>query len=891
MLRRAMLVAVATGLAAPVAAQEEATVPASRIYEAGEVVRFLAGTNWRALWSQPVRAPVLDLDTFAGGITPVREGGRTSRTLHFDGADGRAYIFRSAEKYMHREALPEALANTPIGDVVQDQNSTMFPMAGLMVGPLYEAMGLLHPWPTMVVVPDDPRLGEEFADFAGMLGQMEENPNEGEDNTPGFAGSTLVVGNDRMLERLDESSEDRLDAAEYLATRLIQFMVGDPDRGGDQWRYAAFPGEHGRVFRPIARDHDWAFMIPGGVLGKVLLMGYPKLASFDDSFDSLEALTFMTRDMDRRFLVELPRERWDSVVTAMQTQLTDDVFNEALSRMPAEYRSRAFDRLMTGLRARRALLPEIVAQYYGMVSREADVHATDESDYAEVERHADGSVTVRLRTPDEDAVTTEDGNTEASVVARMRNASGAPYFERTFVPSETSEIRLYLLGGDDAVYVSGMVPSSTPVRVISGAGDDVLVDASRVEHGGTHTHFYTARGDNEVVAGPGTRVDDRPYPELLPGRPLDEQELAYVPTDDVEQGVSREEGGLQEDVGNRLVSDAYRDWGGTSGFSPAIEYRDGPGLIVGAGASVTRYGFRRQPYRYQLGAKALYSLDTNGFGVEAFADYHPENTRLGFMLEANATQFETFRFHGYGNDSEVLPDVSARVFRDQVTVKPSVYWDWPGVHFSAGPIFRYGRANYAAGSAMDQLQPLGAGSFGQVGGAASVRFDMGSPIGSQRAFSLIADGSAYPSMLDVAEPFGRTRAVARAWIPLGWPFLALRAGGEKTWGDVPVHEAAFLGGRNTLRGYETDRFAGDASLFGSTELHAPLGTVKLLLRGEMGVFGLADAGRVFVDETSAGGWHTSYGGGIWFSSLSRMLSLAYARGDIGRLYLRLGMPL
>jgi hemolysin activation/secretion protein len=143
----------------------------------------------------------------------------------------------------------------------------------------------------------------------------------------------------------------------------------------------------------------------------------------------------------------------------------------------------------------------------------------------------------------------------------------------------------------------------------------------------------------------------------------------------------------------------------------------------------------------------------------------------------------------------------------------------------------------------------------------------------------------------VGEAFGSTHAVARAWVPLGRPFVALRAGGQMLWGGFPVHESAFLGGRTSLRGYETDRFAGDASLFGSTELHLPITTLTLLVRGELGVFGLADAGRVFVDGESPGGWHTSIGGGTWFSTLGHTLSLAYAKGETGRLYLRLGMPL
>jgi hypothetical protein len=33
----------------------------------------------------------------------------------------------------------------------------------------------------------------------------------------------------------------------------------------------------------------------------------------------------------------------------------------------------------------------------------------------------------------------------------------------------------------------------------------------------------------------------------------------------------------------------------------------------------------------------------------------------------------------------------------------------------------------------------------------------------------------------------------------------------------------------------------------------------------VGAFGLASAGRVFLDGASPGGWHTSVGGGIWIT--------------------------
>ena len=123
------------------------------------------------------------------------------------------------------------------------------------------------------------------------------------------------------------------------------------------------------------------------------------------------------------------------------------------------------------------------------------------------------------------------------------------------------------------------------------------------------------------------------------------------------------------------------------------------------------------------------------------------------------------------------------------------------------------------------------------------------------------------------------------------PTIALRAGGQKAVGDFPFQESAFVGGPMNLRGYPYQRFRGDAALFGSAELRARLAYVNLgIARFQLGVFGLADAGRVYVDGDSPGGWHTSTGGGISLRTLGRSLTAAYAKGERGSFYATIGMP-
>jgi hypothetical protein len=83
------------------------------------------------------------------------------------------------------------------------------------------------------------------------------------------------------------------------------------------------------------------------------------------------------------------------------------------------------------------------------------------------------------------------------------------------------------------------------------------------------------------------------------------------------------------------------------------------------------------------------------------------------------------------------------------------------------------------------------------------------------------------------------------------------------WGTYPWFDAAFAGGSDNLRGWRSQRFGGDLSLFGSAELRAHLADVSVVIPQMFGVMAVADVARVYLDGESPGGWHTGVGGGIW----------------------------
>src|SRR5439155_1649161 len=103
--------------------------------------------HYRDLWTTPVRVEVLDLARVGGGLTPTkRGGGRQTKSLRFQSADGRTYVFRSVDKDP-AGAMPPELRGTFVQDIVQDQISSSHPAGALVVAPLLAAARVWRPIP------------------------------------------------------------------------------------------------------------------------------------------------------------------------------------------------------------------------------------------------------------------------------------------------------------------------------------------------------------------------------------------------------------------------------------------------------------------------------------------------------------------------------------------------------------------------------------------------------------------------------------------------------------------------------------------------------------------------------------------------------------------------
>jgi hypothetical protein len=784
------------------------------------------GEGYRKLWTTPFDAAVLDLRAYAGGLTPVRQvGSMQSIGLALKGADGRAYTFRTLDKDPTKILPPEWRDSFP-ATIFQDQTTASHPGAAFVVPVLSEAAGVFHTNPVIVVMPDDPALGEFRETFGGKTGSIDEYPTPAGGGYSGFQGALEIISTNQLWERW-KKGEGGVDVRSLLRARIFDLFLGDWDRHNGQWRWMRLPGHPGLVALP--EDRDQAFSNYTGAVMALARSAQPKLVAWHDDYENLKGLMVQGREVDDWLLTGLDRAAFEETGRDLQRRLTDAVIEAAVHRLPPEWYAIGGAALVRDLKKRRDLLPQAALGFYARLAKWVDVQGTDRDDVATLTREADGSAVLEL------------------FLATAGGPPAAPYFHRRFLPGETSEVRVYLYGGADRFAATG--PRGPIVfRVSGGPGPDRLDDS---RSGGTH--FYDVE-KSEVVEGRGTSVTTRPWTRI-PSNP----DTPWVE---------------KQDVGSMTL------------FQPLVWWEPDPGVVLSAGATRYGYGFRKQPYSSMQHFAVEYKTKRTAFGASYTGDFRWARPGFTTLIEMSADGAKNYNFYGTGNETSKVSDDFNEAHQKIFSLFPSLLAyenSRRSFAFAVGPEVKFAQNAAEANTLVATEQPYGFGDFGQAGAKLMVHVDTrgrllaglgtaGFAPGSKRSdtgLKLEVEGRVYPKAWDVEETFGIAWGeVVGYWQPASRLTLAARAGGQKNWGRYPWHESAFIGGSDSVRGYDRNRFAGDSSAYGNAQVMVALFNVNLVLPLRMGVLGLADVGRVWVAGEHSDEWHPSAGGGIFLRLLT-----------------------
>lgn len=788
---------------------------------------FWGGLN-NDLYYTPITAPVLDLETFQGGLTPIKRGGGVqTNSLQLVDKDGHLYTLRSLRKNVNR-TLPKKYNIQLIRDLTNYYYTAANPFGALVVAPLADSIGVYHANPKIYYVPDQPALGKYNDGFGGELYLLEERPDENWSTLSSFGNSERIVGFNKVLEELEEDHKAVIDQRAVLRARLFDMVLGDWDRHYDQWRWAEIDNDNDDIdfYRPVPRDRDMVFSTYDGFLPSILKYTVPFFRAAHNyeaevKPDRVKWLNYQARGFDKIFLNKMTWSDWQAEAAFIQNNLTDQAIDTGLRELPPAIYQELHKELSEKLKKRRDNLLKFARAQYAALSDVIEVIGTNKQNLFKV---------TRLPKKVEVVVYEKDDNKEIEI------------YRRTFLKTITKEIRLYGLDKDDEFIIDGEVKNGILIRCIGGFEEDTFVDRSFVKGNKRKTKFHDAEfGKNFFEKGREGDIETSARPEVN----------AF----------------LKEDI-NYNYGLPF----------PSFSYNPDNGFTLGMQMTFYEYKFKHQNI---FTFKGAYSFGNQAVDLGFTGDYKNLFDQYDFLIEAQAQLPQyTFNFFGLGNET-VFPNGQDldfyRIHQKKIVLNPSIKKSLAGSSFMA-----LGMTNEAIqieNTAGRILETMGDDLPSDI-------FDWKTYSGLQyRFFFDYVDDKVNPTngilfktdlgwkanTQNFSKNFGRIASEFTTYFGFGVPrnwVIATRFGVEHLIGDYEFFQAATLGGYNTLRAFNNERFSGRTSFYHTTDLRFRIIQTKgRILPGSIGIHLGADYGRIWLEDDQSQKWHLGYGGGIWFAPL------------------------
>jgi hypothetical protein len=784
--------------------------------------RKLLGENYRKEYGQQTTLPIISLSKISGGLKVTeRGGGFQTRSLRLQDSSGREWTLRGVEKYPEI-LLPEGLRQTFLTDVLKDNMSAQHPFSALIVPVLCDAIGAPHSTPVIGWVAEDPELGDLGRGFAGTVCLLEERePIGSTDNTA------------KMLRKLRADNGNSINTQLYLKLKCLDVLVGDWDRHDDQWRWRPLKSPDGLSYMPVPRDRDQVFYSSDGLVQRFAQGSWflPMMQGYEKPISNINWFLWEGREINSKWFSSISRAEWDSTVQTFCREITDDVLEEALRKLPQPSYTQRHDILLARLKERRASMPTLMSEYYKFFNRIVDIELSDKNELVRIADLPEGGLSVTVKK-------TGDQKPNEKIL-----------YQRGFDPKVTREIRIYLHDGRDSVSIDTR-NSDIRVRIIGGEGEK-------------YYQADQAAGDIRVYG----RTDNEQYSGAKAGRLIrhlsnDTSNTAYIP------------------------KDLYR----RKLLFPNFGYNNDDGLALGLSLRFTSPGFRKQPYANSQSFSFLYSFATSAIKFYYTGEWRKAIGTADFVLQASAfAPSNTQNFFGLGNQTyfdESVDQISYyRARFNLYELSPALRWRTGRSIFSAGPTAQYYAYDDEENqgrfiSLPSQLHSADSVTVSQdkafVGAIVKYSFDSrDNTIIPVKGILLDMKLTAYEGLNSYSNAFGQynlSLSVHQRLDSAANFVIAERIGGGVTAGRPAFYQSQFLGGQGNLLGYRQFRFAGEQSLYNNLELRVKLGNfVNYVLPGQVGLLGLYDVGRVWKRSEDSSVWHHGVGAGFYFAPASLSL--------------------
>ena len=788
-------------------------------YQASASKEFFWGKHYRKEWGTVVKFPVLDMKTFKGGLTPDKlGGGHQSKSLRVIAGDGKEYVLRTVNKDL-TPLVPPNLRGTFLHKQANDQLSMAHPYGAMIVAKLAEHISLFHMNPEIFFVPNTEAL-KEFRDTIGnQLCYFEERPTgKGWEHAEIAGNADEVENTEKILEKFAKDTKYRMDQKELLKARLFDMIINDFDRHEDNWNWAKFEKDSITLYKAFPKDRDQAFSRVDGLLMHFIAMPWAlrPLENMTPKVKDVLGENFAARNLDRQFLNELTKEDWQQTISSIQSSLSNDAIIDAVDVVPPEANQHSGDFLKERLIQRKDNLSQYGMRYYRKLNKYVTITGSAQAEHFDIV-FLDNAMSVTGRDKENDT-----------------------FYHRIFYPTQTKEINIYGLESKDEFTIAGDERNKFKVRII----------------GGDETDTYITNGK---AIGKKVRI-------------YDAQDSIYV--NERNYRVNREKDTLYEYKRDRTKY----DW-----FMPFIipGYNPDDGVYFGLGFKYRKQKWGKTPFGWEQSFKFEVTTATGfvGFGYKGLFRQAFGKWDLDLVGAYRGPKF-VFNYYGTGNETVLL--VKDKNFYRTGLKALSLS---PGISRQTNHVYARFGLNYDEVRVLHTPGKYISSDFADVDSSIFTRKHFGGVSGdwsysnvdvmknATRGFTIEA-GSIYrynfdknSSYLNLHGSFSFFRSLGRRLV------LAHRTGGATNFGDYDIYFANTLGRSENLRGYWRYRFSGRTNFYQNTELR-----LRLSRRGNFGMLGFFDDGRVWVKEEESNTIHIGYGGGFYFIPFNAIgLNISYGK--------------
>ncbi|MEL6862946.1 MAG: BamA/TamA family outer membrane protein [Bacteroidota bacterium] len=799
----------------------------------GALHSAILGKHYRHLYLHDYQFPVLHLDTFQGGVTPIkRGGGNQTNSLRLLDASDQQWVMRSMTKDASRFIPYPFNKITAAQSIVEDNFLSTHPFAANAVPLMSSAVGVYHANPRLFYIPKQLTLGTYNDVYGKGVYLVEERAAKDWSNQPSFGNSEKLIGTPDVVDKLAKNHKHYIDYAWVVKSRLFDMLIGDWDRHDDQWRWASFKDGERTYYRPIPRDRDQPFSKYDGMVTAIARLTLPflkQLQPYRTKFGNPKWANYNARQFDKTFMIGAEWSVWEREAKALQEKLSDEVIETAFRTWPeVVYNDPSTKEIMDILKSRRNDLMNIARSHYELLANIVDVPGTNKRDWFEIER--------------------QDRNTIVRRYGMSKKGERRELlFERNFLADETKEIHLYGLNGDDRFEIKGKASKGPRLRIIGGLDEDEIIDESKVSGISKKTWFYDSVEGNKLELGT--------------------------------EGRNRTTNNRESNIYNR--KDYHYEYDFVMPF-PLVGFNPDDGFLAGLSTSLINYQFKKSPYGQTHSFLGTFAFATRAYNITYTGDYLNVFGRWDLLVDARfqAPQY-VINFFGLGNETIRDFDRSLNFYRVRQSlyrVKPAFKRRTGGDNgfFNFGPLVE--RIEVEDTDNRFITEP--------TNGLPENVFESKYYAGAEMGFSyenvdnlqMTTRGLRFHSSLawrqDLEDSDRQNThlsgelTIYQSLSPSDRIIFATRIGAAHNFDDFEFFQAAILGGTTNLRGYNAQRFYGKTSFYHNLDLRIKLFTLNNnVLPFSVGMNGGFDYGRVWIEEEDSSDWHHSFGGGLWLSPI------------------------